>query len=114
MKDIKKLRHKFVIPILRKKSLSWPARNEAFKRARRDRGFYECASCKNLFGRKEVHADHIKPVVNVKTGFTTYDNYIESLLCDVSNYAIICHNCHSSKTTVENNLRRLNKKKKKR
>lgn len=108
--DIKR----FLIPILRKKSLHWPARTEAYKLARRDRGLYECLSCQKLFSRKEVHADHKKPVINVKTGFTSWDSYIESLFCDVSNYSILCISCHSAKSDIENKQRKLNKQKKSR
>lgn len=108
-----KMLKKFLIPLLRKKSLYWPARNEALKLARVERGLYKCNNCEKLFGRTEVHADHIKSVINVKTGFTTWDNYIKSLFCDVSNYSILCIPCHNSKTLIEQNLRKINKKKKK-
>lgn len=103
---------KFLIPILRRKSLYWPARNEAIKLSRRERGFYECASCKNLFGRKEINADHVRPVINVKTSWVSWDHFIDSLLCDVSNFQILCISCHSIKSALETEIRKINKKRK--
>lgn len=103
---------RFLIPILRRKSLYWTARNDAIRASRRDRGFYECKSCKNLFSRKEIEADHIIPVVNLKEGWQGWDVYIHSLYCDVSNFQILCKLCHLSKTTIEQERRLMNKKKK--
>ncbi len=102
---------RFLIPLLRRKSLHWPARNECKRQARRDRGFYECKSCKKLFGHKEVEIDHIIPVINIKTSFTNWDDYIKSLYCDISNLSCLCKNCHASKSAIETVMRDKNKKK---
>jgi 5-methylcytosine-specific restriction endonuclease McrA len=101
---------RFLIPILRRRSLFWWARNECKRQARRDRGFYECNYCHKLFGGKQVQIDHKIPVINLKTSFTTWDDYIKSLYCDVSNLQCLGVNCHSSKSAVENSLRMINKK----
>lgn len=102
---------KFLVPKLRRASLYWPARNEALKAARIERGFYKCSMCNKAFGRKEVHADHIVPVVDVKIGFTNWDEYINSLFCSIDNYQILCSYCHSIKSNIENEMRKQNKKK---
>lgn len=104
---------KYLIPMLRKKSLWWWGRNEAFKLARKERGFYECANCKKLYGRKEVHADHIKSVIDTKNAWEGWDVYIKRLFVTPDKYQILCIDCHASKTLVENNLRKINRKKKK-
>jgi 5-methylcytosine-specific restriction endonuclease McrA len=104
---------RFVIPLLRRKSLHWPGRQEAKRDARRERGLYECFNCKQLFGPKEVEMDHKKPVINVKTSFTNFDDYIKSLYCDKSNFTCLCKSCHSIKTQIENERRSINKNKKK-
>lgn len=111
--EYQKQLRRFLIPVLRKKSLWWWGRTEAFRRARKERGFYECANCKQLFGRKEVHADHKESVISVKDGFKTWDEYLIRLFVKPEEYSILCIPCHSSKTLVENNLRKINKKKKK-
>lgn len=98
--------------MLRRKSLYWPARNEAKRDAKVSRGFYKCASCNELFGPKEIQMDHRIPVINVKTSFTTWDDYVKSLYCEKSNFTALCINCHASKTAIENEMRSINKKKK--
>jgi 5-methylcytosine-specific restriction endonuclease McrA len=96
----------FVIRILRSGSYKWPARNEALKASRVQRGLYKCASCQLVFKKQEVHLDHIDPVIDVKTGFTNFEEYINRLYCDVSGYQVICKTCHSAKTLTENHLRK--------
>lgn len=96
---------RFLIRILRNASIRWPARNEALKSARVDRGDYKCAMCQDIFGRNEVHLDHILPVVDTKEGFTTWDSYINRLFCEPSGYQVLCTSCHDAKTLLEDNLR---------
>lgn len=105
-------RKRFVISALRRVSLRWAPRNEAKKAARIERGFYLCAHCKKAFGPKEVHLDHIKPVVRI-SGFTNWDDYLERLLPDVNDFQVLCSGCHDIKTMIENNGRKLNKQKNK-
>lgn len=90
---------------LRRASLQWPARNEALKRARKERGKYQCAMCEELFPVQKVQLDHILPVVNVKTGFTNWDDYILRLLPDVDGFSVLCIQCHSNKTSIEDHQR---------
>lgn len=99
----------FLIPILRRASLRWYGRTEALQKARVARGMYKCASCKESFGRKEVHVDHIVPVVDVKTGFTSWDKYIESLFVESKSLQVLCQYCHAGKSAVENQLRKINR-----
>jgi len=100
---------RFVIASLRRSSLYWPPRNEAFKLARINRGIYQCAICKKGFGRKEVVADHLTPVVKL-SGFTDWQEYITRMFPDVMGFSIICRPCHQSKTNEESILRKLHKK----
>ena len=102
---------RFLIPVLRRKSLWWTARQEAKREARVDRGFYKCKNCQQLFGPKEIQMDHVRPVINVKTSWTNWDDYIHSLLCDKENFAALCISCHSVKTQIETAQRQINKKK---
>jgi len=105
----------FIISSLRRASYRWPARNECLKANRIDRGLYRCNSCNKTFNRKEIRLDHIKPVIPVETGFTTWDTYIERMFCEPSGYQTLCNICHSSKSLIEKNqrvlFRKLNKNK---
>ena len=49
--------------------------------------------------------DHIDPVVNPETGFTTFDDYIERMFCGVAGFQVLCKSCHDAKTYLENQLR---------
>lgn len=53
--------------------------------------------------------DHIKPVVDPKKGFTTWDDFINRLYCEESNLQAICKGCHSAKTRQEKECRKLSK-----
>ena len=69
----------FIINSLRRATYRWPPRGEALKWSRKEKGLYECAYCKEFFKNKEICLDHIIPVVDPKTGFTTWDDYIEKM-----------------------------------
>lgn len=102
----------FAIAALRRASYRWPSRSQAATNARVARGKYKCAICSTIVGNKEKKLDHILPVVAV-TGWDGFDGFIERLLCDVTGFQVICENCHARKTKLENEIRRVNKKKKK-
>lgn len=99
----------FIIQVLRRGSYKWKPRTEALKRARISRGVYKCNMCEGEFKRKEMHIDHIKPVIDYK-GFTTWDDYIDRLFCDVDGFQVLCAPCHDNKTSIENEIRKSRKK----
>lgn len=114
MKKKKELNKKtWIITKLRRISLMWPPRSEAFKLARISRGIYQCAGCKGEFKRQELKADHINPVVDVKYGFEDWEVFIESLFCDVDGYQCLCGPCHDKKTEKEQKKRTILRKKRK-
>jgi hypothetical protein len=98
---------------LRRASLMWPYINQCRVNARRERGKYECAMCKELFGPKEVQIDHIDPVIDIIKGFTTWDDYINRLFCDLEGLACLCKTCHESKTQAEVHMRKYARAKRK-
>lgn len=67
---------------------------------------YTCASCAKLFTAKAIEIDHIEPVVNPVTGFTTWDDYISRLFCPTYNLQALCKPCHKQKTKEEKSLRK--------
>ncbi len=97
----------FIIQLLRRGTYKWPPRTEAMRLARVERGKYNCAMCSELFGPKAIKVDHIKPVVDVTTGFQTWDIYIARMYPeDPKEFQILCIECHDSKTAVERELRK--------
>lgn len=115
-------KHKFnyVKNALRLATYKWPYFSIALSRQRIERGMYVCESCKECFGPRQIERDHIIPVIDVKTGFVNWEDYINRLFVKSDGIQILCKTCHEGKTLVENQLRvqygqkpvRLKKKKK--
>lgn len=92
---------------LRRLSYQWPEMREATSKARVERGKYKCAGCGGIFGPKEINRDHIEPVDDPHTGFTTWDNYIERLFCAADGIQILCsETCHKYKSSREQEIRK--------
>jgi 5-methylcytosine-specific restriction endonuclease McrA len=98
---------------MRRASLMWPPISECRKLARRERGKYECAMCKELFSAKEVQIDHRQPVVDIIKGWESWDVFIARLFCDVDNLDCLCVNCHKSKSAMEVEMRKYARAKRK-
>jgi len=96
----------FIIQILRRASLKWPARQEILAASRVERGVYKCAMCNSLFKKEQVHVDHIHPVIPINGTFTTFDDYIERLFCESSELQVICGTCHNLKSKIEIEMRK--------
>lgn len=127
-KKVPKLRP-WIIQQLRRLSMKWPARNNVNIRTRRElprktnkdgtlskKPNYEhqCNICKQWFSSKEVQMDHINPVVDIDAikGISDEEyigKFAMSLFCGEDNFQKICINCHNTKTTQENLLRKVKK-----
>ena len=103
----------FIINSLRRATYRWPPRVEALKWSRKQKGLYECAYCKEYFKNKEICLDHIIPVVDPKTGFTTWDDYIEKMFPEKEGFQVLCRRCHDVKTQLEDEMRKHYNKKRK-
>lgn len=87
--------------------------------AKRAHKFYVCRACGTL-GKKQkspnhpkVHVDHIDPVIPIDGRDLTWNEKIDRLFCisaGADNLQVLCANCHSDKTKVENKARREAKK----
>ncbi len=109
---------------LRRVSTQWPTRTLAIQAARVSRGKYRCSSCKTIVGAKGFEMDHKEPVVPLEGSKKhptrvledDLNEYADRLLCDQSNWALLCLQCHSIKTELEGKVREhhrnLKKKKK--
>lgn len=108
--------HSFIKSALRAASNRWPPKFEVKKKARIERGIYLCAGYKRKAhqvpaslpapkGKKRrvnnALVDHIQPVVDPSTGFTSWDDLIERLFCEEDGLQVLCHECHQRKTEDE-------------
>lgn len=96
---------------LRRLSYQWPARKEALRAARVERGKYRCSMCEGagvdkLYGPKEIVMDHVDPVISVEDGFIDWNTYLKRLFCPENGWQVLCSACHDIKTYLENDIRR--------
>ena len=99
----------YIFGALRKIWRWYPERRKAL--SRQEKGDkYLCEICAELFTRKQIHVDHIEPVVNTKTGFVSWDEYIARLFVTEDKLQVLCKKCHSEKTKAENKTRKRKKK----
>jgi 5-methylcytosine-specific restriction endonuclease McrA len=106
----------FIISALRAASRKWGQKYAALdvaftqRKTNKKTGLlakhFRCASCNNEFIATDIQVDHIHPVVNPKTGFTTWDDYIDRMFCEVDGYQVLCKPCHKIKTDQEKNERK--------
>lgn len=103
----------FITSTLRSATKRWAPKTECKKQARVRRGEYKCASCGTIGpasvridGKKFDNAvvDHIVPVVDPAVGFTTWDEYIERMFCEMDNLQVLCHECHQAKSDEERRI----------
>ena len=108
----------FITSTLRAGARRWPPKYETLNHAKTEKKtnpstgrlaqHYKCNICGGEFPQKEIQVDHIKPVVDPKKGFTTWDDFIDRLFCEKSNLQAICKGCHKIKTKEEKQIRNEN------
>jgi len=111
----------FITSVLRGGSRRWPPRNAVLNASKtikkinpksgRMAQHYQCAECKGEFPAKEVNLNHILPVVDPNSGFTTWDEYIQRMYCEEDGFEVLCVPCHLEVTKKENDQRRIKKAK---
>lgn len=105
----------FIRNQLRGATKRWGPTHSVLKDARVDRGLYLCAHCKQTVevtirdeetGKrvKNIHVDHIEPVVDPAIGFVSFDVYIERLFVEKDGLQVLCNDCHKIKTNNERAL----------
>jgi 5-methylcytosine-specific restriction endonuclease McrA len=112
----------FIKSALRQATRRWAPISAAQKAANVSRGVYECAECKKHVpltvkdGRKRVKnvfVDHIEPIIDPTTGFTTWDDCIERMFCEQENLQVLCKDCHDVKSLKERELAAASRKERK-
>ena len=101
----------FVTSALRAASRRWPVKYKALKAAFAGRQVnaktgklamhYRCAACNKLYVASDVQVDHIRPVVDPKKGFVSWDVYIDRMFCEMENLQVLCKADHKVKTDQE-------------
>jgi 5-methylcytosine-specific restriction endonuclease McrA len=101
----------FITSVLRAGSRKYPPKwevlHEAYtsskvnERSGRLAKHYKCAKCGGEFTSKDVEVDHIKPIVDPKRGFVSWDEFIANLFCSKKNLQCLCTACHKAKTLQE-------------
>lgn len=112
----------FVKGALRQATMKWAPINIVKKRANVRRGFYLCDECKQEVpattkeGRKRVknvHVDHIEPVIDPAKGWEGWDVLIERLFCEEDNLRVLCTACHKVVTDEEKKIAKERRQKEK-
>lgn len=103
----------FIKGNLRRATQKWAPIHECVKNAKEGRNEYRCACCGELVpstvkvdGKrvKNIHVDHINPVIDPAVGFTTWDEVIENLFSELDNLQLLCTACHDIKTNQEKQI----------
>lgn len=112
----------FIRSQLRAATMRWGPIAICLKDSRVGRGEYLCAGCKQIVpattkvgGKrvKNVHVDHIEPIVDPSVGFVSYDVLIERMFCEAPNLQVLCNDCHTIKTDKEKALAKARRAKEK-
>jgi hypothetical protein len=100
----------FIRGNLRRTSQKWAPIQTTLAKARVERGFYKCASCEEIVpattkveGKrvKNVHVDHIEPVIDPSIGWVSWDSLIERMFVEEASLQLLCDACHTVKTNQE-------------
>src|SRR5690606_3299464 len=84
----------FIRGNLRRTTQKWKPISDCLKEARVARGLYLCAGCKQevpntikIDGKrvKNVHVDHINPIIDPAVGWVSYDELINRMFCEKEN-----------------------------
>lgn len=100
----------FIRGNLRRVTQKWAPIQTTLAKARVERGFYKCAGCGEIVpattkvdGKrvKNVHVDHIEPVIDPNIGWVSWDSLIERMFVEEDKLQLLCDNCHTIKTNNE-------------
>lgn len=100
----------FIVSALRRASCRWAPKHLCRKQARIARNQYRCAACSAIVGNKDIHLDHIVPVVDPMRGFQSWDEFIARLFVEADGFRAICKACHAQTTAQQREARKLKRK----
>ena len=111
----------FITSILRGATYKWGPINKVRKRANIRWGWYKCCGYKRqphevpatvTKGKKKFKnalVDHIHPVVDPVSGFSSWDDYIKRMFVEEDGLQLLCKACHDLKTSDEKHIRKKSK-----
>lgn len=102
----------FIKGNLRRVTSKWGPIQEVLREARTRRGFYMCNGCHNEVSKttideesgkrvKNVHVDHIIPVIDPDVGWVSWDSTINRMFSEKDNLQVLCYECHKIKSDDE-------------
>ncbi len=103
----------FIKGNLRRVTQKWAPIQQTLADAREQRGFYRCAGCGELvpatikdgrLRKKNVHVDHIEPIIDPNIGWVSWDSCINRMFCEKPNLQLLCTACHDVKTKQEKEI----------
>lgn len=106
----------FIRSQLRAASMRWGPIYRVLAKSKVSRGFYHCAACgedvpltTRVDGKrvKNVHVDHIDPIVDPAVGFVSWDKLIERMFVEEDGLQVLCGDCHTKKTNEEKAIAKL-------
>lgn len=96
--------------------MRWAPIPRVLAKAKVTRGIYHCAECQQdvpltirVDGKrtKNVHVDHINPIVDPAVGFVNWDTLIKRMFVEEDELQVLCHECHEKKTNEEKAIAKL-------
>jgi 5-methylcytosine-specific restriction endonuclease McrA len=101
---------KYIVRALRRYWRYFPSRSTAIKRARLERGVYQCEMCKQTgFSSNQLQVDHIIPAQTLENGINTWFDlimFIKRLYVSPEDLQTLCYVCHSVKSQQEVQMRK--------
>ena len=104
----------FITSALRRATARWGPKYEAKRQARyrekllnaKGRLVFHsvCDGCGDVIPETLSKVDHIAPVVDPERGFTSWDEKIERMFCEVEGFQVLCIPCHNNKTKEERQI----------
>lgn len=100
----------FIKGNLRSATIKWGPIQVCKKQAHVRRGVYFCAGCQSEVPasiivdrerKNNIFVDHINPIVDPAVGFTTWDDLINRMFCELDNLQVLCRKCHDEKGLEE-------------
>lgn len=103
----------FIKGALRNASNRWGPKFSVLKKARVERGKYLCAgygvhshvvpvsSIQHGRRGRNISVDHIRPIIDPKHGFISWDEVIKRMFCEEDGLQVLCKACHDLKTKEE-------------
>lgn len=106
----------FIRSALRQKSRWWKPISVAKQKAKRDykgtnkrqKFEYQCNKCKNYFPDKEVNVDHKIPAGSLNNA-NDLPGFVERLFCEEEGLQVLCTDCHTIKTNLEKQAKKVKK-----